>query len=76
MTKKNSSTKNTNLPRRLREDLYQADTLITEGKPEQALKILHELEDKFPRQSDILGLMAVPHSAASSRNQIKQGGLS
>ena len=68
MSKKNSSPKDTSLPRRLREDLYQADNLITDGKPEQALKILHKLEDKYPRQSDVLGLMANAYLDTSNQH--------
>ncbi len=45
------------LPRRLREGLYEADVLLTEDKPQQALELLQELDQKFPRQPDLLGLM-------------------
>ncbi|MCX6082325.1 MAG: hypothetical protein NTW32_22585 [Chloroflexi bacterium] len=45
------------LPRRLREGLYDADVLLTQDKPQQALELLQELDQKFPRQPDLLGLM-------------------
>jgi tetratricopeptide (TPR) repeat protein len=47
-----------NLPRRLREGLEEADSLISEGKPREALEQLRELDGKFPHQPDVLGLMA------------------
>lgn len=47
-----------NLPRRLREGLAQAEKLLMEDNPQQALNLLHELDTKFPRQPDILGLTA------------------
>lgn len=47
-----------NLPRRLREGLQEADGLLEQGKSQQALELLSELDKSFPRQSDILGLMA------------------
>jgi Flp pilus assembly protein TadD len=47
-----------NLPRRLREGLEEADILLSQGKPQQALEHLLELNKKFPHQSDVLGLMA------------------
>ena len=45
------------LPRRLREGLYEADVLLAQDKPQQALELLQELNQKFPRQPDLLGLM-------------------
>ena len=47
-----------NLPRRLREGLAQAEELLSEGDPQHALDLLHELGAKFPHQPDILGLTA------------------
>ncbi len=47
-----------NLPRRLREGLQEADSLLERGKPQQALELLSELDTSFPRQLDVLGLMA------------------
>lgn len=47
-----------NLPRRLREGLQEADSLLERGKPQQALELLSELDKSFPRQLDVLGLMA------------------
>lgn len=47
-----------NLPRRLREGLQEADSLLERDKPQQALELLSELNKSFPRQSDVLGLMA------------------
>ena len=61
MTKKFLTSSATSLPRRLRDDLYQANKLITDGQQEQALKILDALDDKFPRQPDVLGLMVNIH---------------
>jgi len=61
MTKKFLTSSTTDLPRRLRDDLYQANKLITDGQQEQALKILDALDDKFPRQPDVLGLMVNIH---------------
>lgn len=60
MSKKKSPTRidPINLPRRLREGLAEADTLLSEKQPQQALALLHELNVKFPRQIDVLGLMA------------------
>ena len=45
------------LPRRLREGLQEADDLLSQDEPQQALKLLNELDQKFPHQTDILGLM-------------------
>ena len=47
-----------NLPRRLREGLQEADDLLERGKSQQALELLSELDNSFPRQPDVLGLMA------------------
>jgi len=47
-----------NLPRRLREGLSEADSLLEQKKPFEAKKLLEELDKKFPRQSDVLGLLA------------------
>jgi tetratricopeptide (TPR) repeat protein len=59
MTRKISAAINSiNLPRRLREGLFQAEELLSEDNPQQALELLHELDNKFPRQPDILGLTA------------------
>jgi tetratricopeptide (TPR) repeat protein len=46
-----------NLLRRLREGLQEADSLLERGKPQQALELVSELNQSFPRQSDVLGLM-------------------
>ena len=42
----------------MREGLAEADDLLAQDKPEQALDLLSELNKSFPRQPDILGLMA------------------
>jgi len=47
-----------NLPRRLREGLQEADDLLERGESQQALELLSELDKSFPRQLDVLGLMA------------------
>src|SRR5215211_5827657 len=47
-----------NLPRRVREGLAEADSLLSKSKRQEALDILQELDRKFPRQTDVLGLMA------------------
>jgi tetratricopeptide (TPR) repeat protein len=47
-----------NLPRRLREGLAEAHGLLSKNKPQEALDLLQELDRKFPRQTDLLGLMA------------------
>ncbi len=47
-----------NLPRRLREGLEEADNFLAQGESQQALEILSELNKSFPRQPDVLGLMA------------------
>jgi tetratricopeptide (TPR) repeat protein len=47
-----------NLPRRLREGLEEAEHLFEQDKPQEALELLQELDRKFPRQPDVLGLMA------------------
>ena len=63
MSKRISSTHvdSINLPRRLQEGLDKADHLLAQGKPLQALNLLHELDKKFPHQPDILGLMMNAH---------------
>ena len=60
MSKKNFPTRidPLNQPRRLREGLEEADDLLEDGKLQQALELLTELDQKFPRQPDVLGLMA------------------
>lgn len=59
MTKKVSAAINSiNLPRRVREGLVEADKLLMQGNLQKALELLHELDNKFPHQPDILGLMA------------------
>jgi tetratricopeptide (TPR) repeat protein len=60
MSQKNLPTRTNplNPPRRLREGLDEADGLLEDGKPQQALELLTELDQKFPRQPDVLGLMA------------------
>jgi tetratricopeptide (TPR) repeat protein len=45
-----------NLPRRLREGLAEAEKLLTDGQPEQALETLSELKRQFPNSADVLGL--------------------
>jgi tetratricopeptide (TPR) repeat protein len=47
-----------NLPRRLREGLEEAEELLEKGKTAEAKKLLGELDEKFPRQADVLGLLA------------------
>ena len=47
-----------NLPRRLREGLQEASTLLEQDKAQQALELLSELDKSFPRQPDVLGLIA------------------
>jgi tetratricopeptide (TPR) repeat protein len=62
MNKKRSASVNPiNLPRRLRDGLEEADKLLSQGQPQEALSLLHDLDKRFPRQSDILGLMANAH---------------
>ena len=60
MRKKNFSTRidPINLPRRLREGLTEAEELLSKNKPQDALNLLQELDRKFPRQTDVLGLLA------------------
>jgi len=45
------------LPRRLREGLQEADDLLSQDKPQDALEHLHDLDQKFPRQPELLSLM-------------------
>jgi tetratricopeptide (TPR) repeat protein len=47
-----------NLPRRLREGLAEAEESLENGKTVEAKKLLRELDEKFPRQVDVLGLLA------------------
>ncbi len=47
-----------NLPRRLRDGLAEAEILLTDDKPEQALETLSELKRQFPNSADVLGLMS------------------
>lgn len=47
-----------NLPRRLREGLVEAEELLFENKLQEALDLLQDLDRKFPRQPDLLGLIA------------------
>lgn len=62
MTKKTSVPINSiNLPRRLREGLAEADNLLSQGNPQEALSLLHELDNRFPHQPDVLGLMVNAH---------------
>jgi tetratricopeptide (TPR) repeat protein len=59
MSKKNFPTRidPINLPRRLREGLAEAEDLLDNNEPREALELLQELDKKFPRQLDVLGLM-------------------
>ena len=50
-----------NLPRRLREGLEEAETLLDRQHPNEALELLHELDKKYPRSPDVLGLMGNAH---------------
>jgi tetratricopeptide (TPR) repeat protein len=50
-----------NAPRHLRERLSEASELLEQGEPGQALKILQELDGRFPHRADILGLMVNAH---------------
>jgi tetratricopeptide (TPR) repeat protein len=56
--KKQSHLDPVNLPRRLRQGIEEADDLLAQGQPQEALELLQELDKKFPRQPDILGLLA------------------
>ena len=47
-----------NLPRRLREGLAEADQLLTDREPQQALETLADLKRQFPNSADVLGLMS------------------
>jgi len=48
-----------NLPRRLREGLNEASDLLEKhGQPAEALELLHDLDKRYPRQADVLGMMA------------------
>ncbi len=55
------SRKAVNLPRRLREGLEEADDLLSEGQPEEALELLGDLNERYPRQADVLGMKANAH---------------
>ena len=56
------SRKISNLPRRLREGLNEADDLLSKyGQPEEALELLQDLNKRYPRQADVLGMMANAH---------------
>ena len=60
MNKKTKSKNNANpdnLPRVLRAGMIEADLLLEKGKPQEALKILNELEQKFPNQPDVLAAL-------------------
>lgn len=46
-----------NLPRRLREGLDEADILLEEGRAAQALEILEELDERYPNQVYVLGMI-------------------
>ena len=51
-----------NLPRRLREGLNKAGDLLEEyGQPEEALELLQDLNKRYPRQADVLSMMANAH---------------
>ena len=60
MSKKNFPTRADpiHLPWRLRDGLAEADRLLSENRPQEAMDLLKELDRKFPRQTDVLGLMA------------------
>ena len=48
-----------NLPRRLREGLNEASDLLEKhGQPAEALELLHDLDKRYPRQADVLGMTA------------------
>ena len=47
-----------NLPRRLREGLAEAESLLEDGGVQKALELLTDLDGMFPRQPEVLGLMA------------------
>jgi tetratricopeptide (TPR) repeat protein len=55
--KKQNQLDSVNLPRRLRQGIEEADDLLAQGKPQEALELLHELDKKFPLQPNILGLL-------------------
>jgi len=46
------------LPRRVVEDLYEADQLLEEGQPEEAREILDDLDRKHPDREPVLELLA------------------
>jgi tetratricopeptide (TPR) repeat protein len=45
----------------LRNRLDEADKFLSQGNPQEALNLLHEQDNKFPRHPDVLGLMANAH---------------
>jgi predicted Zn-dependent protease len=47
-----------NLPRRLREGLDEADSLLEQKRAVEAKKLLEELDKKFPHQFHVLGMLA------------------
>ncbi len=47
-----------NLPRQLRSGLEQAERLLSANKADQALQLLVELDEKYPRNPDVIGLLA------------------
>ncbi len=52
-----------NFPRRLREGLSKANDLLERDKqPEEALELLLELDKRYPRQADVLGMMMNAYS--------------
>ncbi len=55
--KKTSSHSPSTLPRRLLEDLAEADQLLERKKPDQARQILEELDRQRPNQPDVLRLL-------------------
>ena len=55
--KKTSSQSPSTLPRRLLEDLDEADRLLERKKPDQARQILEKLDRQHPNQPDVLRLL-------------------
>jgi len=70
MSKKSQTNRDTptSLPRRLREGLEEAGTLLSKDKPQLALEHLIELDNKFPHQPDVLGLMANAYLEAGDQH--------
>ncbi len=60
MSKKNFPTHidPSNLPRKLRDGLEEAEKLLLKNESQSALDLLQALDQKFPRQPDVLGFMA------------------